>query len=178
MRIIQGIYKNYSFKQYKGDNTRPTTERVKEQLFDLLSNLVDFTDLSVLDLFAGTGNIGLEFLSRGAVNVTSVDADKRNQFYIQSVMKELKVTNWNFVRQDALKFVQSIQLDYDIIFADPPYLYSQIHDLQQQLHSVGVNHTKTLIIVIEHPIRVKLKEEMLLFKKEIGDTCLSVYKYH
>ena len=111
MRIIQGLYKNYTFKPYKGDNTRPTTERVKEQLFDLLSNLTDFTELKVLDLFAGTGNIGLEFLSRGAVNVTSVDADKRNQFYIQSVMKELKVANWNFVRQDALKFVQSIQLD-------------------------------------------------------------------
>jgi 16S rRNA (guanine(966)-N(2))-methyltransferase RsmD len=178
MRIIQGIYKNYSFKPYKGDNTRPTTERVKEQLFDLLANLINFTEINVLDLFAGTGNIGLEFLSRGAVNVTSIDYDKRNQFYIQSVMKELKVSNWTFIKQDALKYIQSLNNDHDVIFADPPYLYAQIHDLHHQLHTIGVNYTKSLIVIIEHPIRVKLKDEMLLFKKEIGDTCLSVYKYH
>lgn len=178
MRIIQGLYKNYSFKPYKGDNTRPTTERVKEQLFDLLSNLLDFTEINVLDLFAGTGNIGLEFLSRGAVNVTSVDFDKRNQSYIQSVMKELNVSNWKLVRQDALKFIQSMPMEYDVIFADPPYLYPQIHDLHYQLHSLAMNQSRTLIVIIEHPIRVKLKEEMLLFKKEIGDTCLSFYKYN
>ena len=178
MRIIQGIYKNYSFKPYKGDNTRPTTERVKEQLFDLLANLINFTEINVLDLFAGTGNIGLEFLSRGAVNVTSIDYDKRNQFYIQSVMKELKVSNWTFIKQDALKYIQSLNNDHDVIFADPPYLYTHNHSLHHQLHTIGVNYTKPLIVIIEHPIRVKLKDEMLLFKKEIGDTCLSVYKYH
>lgn len=178
MRIIQGLYKNYNFKPYKGDNTRPTSERVKEQLFDILNNYINFEEIHVLDLFSGTGNISLEFLSRGAQSLVSIDLDKRNQFYIQSIVKELNILNWQVIKADALKFLQTFDNKVDVVFADPPYLYAQIHDLHQQLQKFALESFSPIIVVIEHPIRVKLKEDYLLQKKEIGDTCLSFYKYH
>ncbi len=98
MRIIAGIYKNYRFPMYKGDNTRPTTDMVKESLFGILEGLIDFNQLKVVDIFAGTGNIGLEFISRNAENVLSIDSSFSNFKYISAVKKELKIKKWDILK--------------------------------------------------------------------------------
>jgi 16S rRNA (guanine(966)-N(2))-methyltransferase RsmD len=151
MRIIQGIYKNYSFKPYKGDNTRPTTERVKEQLFDLLANLINFTEINVLDLFAGTGNIGLEFLSRGAVNVTSIDDGA-----LQSVSAGKEYINLNYPnRHTLIKGNSNIILNndsfndshmkYDIILIDGSFKYDIVK--QDIILSKKLAHSDTILII-------------------------------
>ena len=121
MRIISGIYKGRRLDPPKNISARPTTDFAKEGLFNLLQNRIDFEGCDMLDLFAGTGSIGLEFVSRGAREVTSVELAHTQQNYIISVSKQLGVKNLSVVRGDVFKYIASTDLQFDFIYADPPY---------------------------------------------------------
>src|SRR5690606_16341867 len=101
---------------------RPTTDQAKESLFSLLEHeLPDFETLRILDLFAGTGNIGLEFLSRSASSLTSIDAAASNIRYMNEIKSKLEIENWQILKQNVFRFLEIDHSDYDVIFADPPY---------------------------------------------------------
>lgn len=120
MRIISGKYKGRRITPPKGLPVRPTTDMSKEALFNVLNNYFNFSELKVLDLFAGTGNISFEFGSRGSENITSVDADFGCTKFIKQIAQEFDF-NIAAIKSDVFKFLEKSNTSYDIIFADPPY---------------------------------------------------------
>ncbi len=129
MRIISGTYRGRRFNPPKNITVRPTTDFAKESLFNLLQNRMDFEGIDVLDLFAGTGSISLEFVSRGAREVISVELAHVQQNFMISTCKQLGVHNMTIVRGDALKYLNSCHLQFDFIYADPPYDMEQLPTL-------------------------------------------------
>ena len=123
MRIISGKYKGRRFNAPKNLPTRPTTDMAKEALFNILNNNYYFEELSVFDLFAGIGSISLEFASRGSTQITSVDKHYGCIQFISNIAKEfdLDITT---LKSDVFKFLENTKLTADIIFADPPYAFS------------------------------------------------------
>ncbi len=118
MRIIAGKAKGYNIKVPQGE-VRPTQDRVREALFNILGNLVE--NASILDLFCGSGSVGLEALSRGAARVRMVDASRASCAMAKQNMERSKLTGGSVVQSDCLQFVRRDAGKYDIIFADPPY---------------------------------------------------------
>ncbi|MFA7081616.1 MAG: 16S rRNA (guanine(966)-N(2))-methyltransferase RsmD [Bacteroidales bacterium] len=121
MRIIAGELRGRRLKTPTNLPVRPTTDLARESLFNILRNKIDFEELNVLDLFAGTGSISFEFVSRGAKQVTSVDQDQRCIDFIKKSSKELEVENLFALRSDAFIFLGRSQMSFDLVFADPPY---------------------------------------------------------
>lgn len=131
MRIIGGKYKHKRFDVPRSFKARPTTDFAKENLFNILSNVYfDFDDApTALDLFAGTGSIGLEFLSRGCGKVISVEKDFQHYRFLTEVSKQMNDATWKPVLADVFKYVERIQEKFDIIFADPPYTLEKLGDI-------------------------------------------------
>jgi 16S rRNA (guanine(966)-N(2))-methyltransferase RsmD len=121
LRIIGGKYKGRYIPVPGSFKARPTTDFAREGLFNVLANTYDFTDLMVLDLFAGTGSIGLEFASRGAERVDMVEIDARTTTFLQRTTRQLGIENVRVIRADVAKFVRQCRTSYDLVFADPPY---------------------------------------------------------
>ncbi len=128
MRIISGKYKGRRLTPPPGLPVRPTTDKARESLFNILMTW-DFTDMKALDLFAGTGSIGLEFISRGMSSVTAVEKDRRAVTYINKVADELGIDNLQVVQANVFRFLERGHGPYDIIFADPPYDLSGIEEI-------------------------------------------------
>jgi len=113
----------------KNITARPTTDFAKESLFNLLVNRMDFEGIDVLDLFAGTGSIGLECVSRGAREVTAVELAHVQQNFIISTCKSLGINNLRVIRGDVFRYLKSSAIRYDLIFADPPYALDELPTL-------------------------------------------------
>lgn len=124
MRIISGIYKNRRIN-FKNLQIRPTTDFAKESLFNLLDNYYDLKELSVLDLFAGSGNISYEFVSRGCKKIFAIEHNMNCVKFMQKTQDRLKMTNLHIQRINAYQYLKKTKMKYDIIFADPPYTYKQ-----------------------------------------------------
>ncbi len=176
MRIIHGKYKGFQFPSYHGSNTRPTTDLVKESLFNSLESIRDIEGISVIDLFAGTGNIGLEFLSRGAASLISVDHYIKNIDYIKSIKKQLQIDEWKVVKSDVLKFVTNDTLEADIIFADPPYDLPNIHEMVNKVLSSDWFLKGDRIFVVEHIDRLVFNNNHVFLKKQYGNTSFTGFK--
>lgn len=131
MRIIRGKYKGRSFPTPTNFKARPTTDFAKEGLFNILENVyVDFDCSPVaLDLFSGTGSIGLEFVSRGCSSVVSVEKDFKHWQFLCKVARELEVKEWQLLKNDVFKFCSHCDKTFDIIFADPPYALPNLSDI-------------------------------------------------
>lgn len=121
MRIIRGKFGRRRFDVPTNITARPTTDFARENLFNVLENFVDFEDADALDLFAGTGAVSFEFLSRECRHVTAVEKASTQQRFIDKVAKELGVDNFTLVRGDVLRYIAGASRAFDIIFADPPY---------------------------------------------------------
>ncbi|CAL2105206.1 16S rRNA (guanine966-N2)-methyltransferase [Tenacibaculum sp. 190524A02b] len=124
MRIISGKYKSKRISAPKNLPVRPTTDMAKESLFNILNNLYYFDSISVIDLFAGTGNISYEFASRGTENIYAIDAHFNCIKFINQISKELDL-GINTYKSDVYKFLEKTPLKVDIIFADPPYDFKE-----------------------------------------------------
>jgi 16S rRNA (guanine(966)-N(2))-methyltransferase RsmD len=129
MRIISGTYGGRRLSPPKNITARPTTDFAKESLFNLLNNRMDLEGTDVLDLFAGTGGIGIECVSRGAREVTAVEIAHVQQNWIISCCKQLSIRNLSVIRGDVFKFLSACRTKYDLIFADPPYALDRIEEL-------------------------------------------------
>ncbi|WP_347926282.1 RsmD family RNA methyltransferase [Pontimicrobium sp. SW4] len=123
MRIISGLYKGRRITAPKKLPVRPTTDMAKEALFNILNNRFYFDDISVLDLFAGTGNISYEFASRGTEDITSVDKDFGCTKFIAHTSDEFDF-DIRVIKADVFKFLETTKQKHTVIFADPPYDFS------------------------------------------------------
>lgn len=126
MRIITGKYKGRRFDVPRTFKARPTTDFAKENIFNVLQGYIDFEDSMALDLFAGTGSISLEMLSRGCRQVVSVEADRDHASFIRQCLQKLSDDNCALVRGDVFRFLKSCHQQFDLIFADPPYALKEL----------------------------------------------------
>ncbi len=179
MRIISGIHKGRKIIAPKKLPVRPTTDLAKESLFNILNNRFYFDEISVLDLFAGTGSISYEFASRGSENITAVDQDFGCVKFINQISDDLEL-NIQVLKADVFKFLENSFQKYKIIFADPPYALSEeqfknIHDLvfkNNLLEDDG-------LLIIEHSKHTKLTGlEHYAFGKVYGGNAFSFFENH
>jgi 16S rRNA (guanine(966)-N(2))-methyltransferase RsmD len=124
MRIISGLYKSRKIIAPKNLPVRPTTDMAKESLFNIINNLYYFDDISVLDLFAGTGNISYEFASRGTEQITCVDQDFGCIKFINQTAEKFEMPI-DTIKSDVFKYLEKSTSQVNLIFADPPYNFSE-----------------------------------------------------
>lgn len=149
MRIIGGRWGRRRLHTPNNLKLRPTTDQAKEALFNILNTRLYFQDLEVLDLFAGTGSIGFEFASRGAVSLTAVENNPIHFRFIQSVKELLDIRNMQILRSDVFKFLERNLRPYDLIFADPPYDLEALEQLPNLV--LQSSHLKAEgLFILEH----------------------------
>lgn len=132
MRVVAGKYRGRHFEVPRSFKARPTTDFAKENLFNVLRGYIDFEEDAprALDLFAGTGSITLELLSRGCAHVTSVEMDAQHISFIRQFLQALHAEDdVTLLRADVLRFLRKASGPYDFIFADPPYQLPQLTEL-------------------------------------------------
>ena len=121
MRIVSGKYRGRAINPPKNLRARPTTDFAKENLFNVLGNLLDFEECDVLDLFAGTGSISYEFASRGARSVTAVEITAVHHDFIRRTAARLGIENFYPVKANVFLYLKSCAKQFDVIFSDAPY---------------------------------------------------------
>lgn len=157
MRIIGGIQKGKQILAPKNLPVRPTTDFAKEALFNILNNNFSFDECDVLDLFCGTGNISLEFGSRGAKKIVSVDKHTPCINFVKQTCKTLQLNTIYTERADVFKFLEKANGTYDIIFADPPYELSDIHRIHELVFLKKLLNPNAWLI-IEHGAKTDLTQ--------------------
>ena len=178
MRIISGKYKGRRLTAPKNLPVRPTTDMAKESLFNILNNHFYFDVVSVIDLFAGTGNISFEFASRGTEQIVSVDKHFACIKYINQTSKEFDF-NINTQKSDVYKFLEKTSLTADIIFADPPYDFAA----EQFLKITDIVFDRNILnegglLVIEHSKHTDLTgHKQFSYDKKYGGNVFSFFEY-
>ncbi|MBP9990236.1 MAG: 16S rRNA (guanine(966)-N(2))-methyltransferase RsmD [Bacteroidales bacterium] len=150
MRIIAGSLKGRRLNPPDNLPVRPTTDMARESLFNILNNYVDYEECSVMDLFAGTGAVSVEFLSRGAKDVTSIEINNQCTDFIKETAQRLNLTNLHVVRADVFDLLKRAYKKFDIIFADPPYALKDLPQLPDIVFSKDIL-TEDGIFILEHP---------------------------
>ena len=176
MRIISGKYKGKRLNAPKNLPVRPTTDMAKEALFNILHNRYDFDDISICDLFAGTGNISFEFASRGTKHITTVDQNSGCIGYINKIDNELDL-NLSVVKSEVFRYLDKTYQTFDIIFADPPYDLPQ-EDFQKLVLTVFKRNllNENGLLIIEHAKQTDLsKMANFLQVKVYGSNCFSFF---
>lgn len=177
MRIVSGIYKGRRIVAPKKLPVRPTTDMAKEALFNILNNQYYFDEISVLDLFSGTGNISYEFASRGTKNITAVDDNHGCIKFINQTV-EIFEMSINAVKSDVFKFLENTKQQHTIIFADPPYDFDieAFSKLPELVFKNNLLETEGLLIV-EHSKHTKLEHlENYSHSKSYGSNVFSFFE--
>ena len=141
MRIITGKYKGRHFDIPRTFKARPTTDFAKENIFNVLTQYIDFEDAEALDLFSGTGSITLELLSRGCSHVVSVELDRDHHRFIQQCLQKLVSQGDSSViplRGDVFRYIKSCKQQFDFIFADPPYALKELPTIPSLIFERGL----------------------------------------
>jgi 16S rRNA (guanine966-N2)-methyltransferase len=176
MRIISGIYRGRRLQPPASLPVRPTTDFAKEGLFNVLTNIVDFESMKVLDLFAGTGSISFEFLSRGAEEVTCVDANHRCIDFIKKTAETFGAMNIKPVKSNVFVYIRHAYGKYGLIFADPPYDLEGIENLPDQIFGSGLLSDDGLFIM-EHSSRLKYETHSCFEQKRVyGSVNFSLFR--
>jgi 16S rRNA (guanine966-N2)-methyltransferase len=158
MRIVSGEYKGRILNPPKSIKARPTTDIAKEGLFNIISNHFDITEITVLDLFSGTGSISFEFASRGCESIHLVEMNFSHFGFIRKVIADLKFDQIVPIRHDAYKFLKNCRIQFDIIFADPPYDFKGVEQIPELVFSRNLLNTNGWLI-IEHSKRTDLSKQ-------------------
>ena len=163
----------------RGFHSRPTTDFGKEGLFNVLEHSIDLNDIKVLDLFAGTGNVSFEFISRGALLIHSVDSNFKAIRFIKDTSSSLGIKNQyhKITKSEAQKFLEKTEEQYDVIFADPPFDYEDYETIilsikqHNRLKSNG-------IIIIEHAKSIDI-DYIHGYQKShtFGHVCFSFFNF-
>ena len=149
MRIIRGKYGRRRFDVPRNITARPTTDFARENIFNVLENMRDFEGADALDLFAGTGAVSFEFLSRGCRSVTCVENAHTQVNFIRSVREKLHDDNLTVVKGDVFKYLQTCRRKFDFIFADPPYALESLPTLPDLIFEKQLLRPEGLF-VLEH----------------------------
>lgn len=174
MKIIGGKHAGYAIRPPKKIKARPTTALAKESLFNILNNRYHFEGLKVLDLFAGSGSIGLEFASREAENVIAVDFSNITFSFLQQVTQQLNLSNYVPIKGEAVKYLQHSSESFDIIFADPPYGMQNIDEIITTVFERNLL-TDIGVLIMEHDKHVRLPQENLKENRKYGHSSFSFY---
>ena len=158
MRIIGGALKGRRVAPVKGWTGRPTTDFGRESLFNLLRSRVDIDGADVLDLFAGSGMVSLEFASRGAASVTALERDPKAVRHISSAFDQFDLDHCRALRGDVFQFVTRPITSFDIVFADPPYDLDRMSELPALILGSGLLAPDGLLI-LEHGERTHFEDE-------------------
>ena len=182
MRIIAGSLKGRKLAPFKGKRIRPTSDRLRESLFSILSNRVQGG--VVLDLFAGTGALGIEAFSRGAKTVCFIDRDPnavallRQNTETCEITERVSIIKWDIVKN--LNCLQSIPLRFDLVFMDPPYRQSAISPTLAHLcRSRRLKRDAGLVIEHRMPERLPAIDPPLYLREQrkYGKTLVSFLTY-
>jgi 16S rRNA (guanine966-N2)-methyltransferase len=178
MRIISGKYKGRRITPPKNLPVRPTTDMSKEALFNVLNNHFNFSELKILELFAGTGSISYEFASRGCSPILCVDGDMGCVNFIKKTAKEFDF-DITAIKSDVFKFLEKHKGNYDIIFADPPYGMSQ-KEFEQLIEMIFENELldEEGMLVVEHSKYTKLDHMAhYSFQKNYGGSVFTFFEF-
>ena len=150
MRVISGLYKGRILKTVGDLTVRPVTDRVKQTLFDMLANRIDLDGARVLDLFAGSGSLGIEALSRGAQHVTFVEDDSDVAGFIEKNLVMLGCeADADIIETDAISFVHRCRESFDLVFADPPYGFAMTAEIPRLIFNAQIVKPSGYLL-IEH----------------------------
>ncbi len=178
MRIIGGKHKRRRINPPANIPVRPTTDLAKESLFNIINNNFDFEAISVLDLFAGTGNISFEFASRGAEEVISIETDPKCVKFIRGQAETLLFDSMKVIRDDAHHFLSICKKKFDIVFADPPYDHKTTDNIHKLVFENDLLDNDGWLI-IEHGAETKLDDlEGLFEKRRYGRVYFSMFAKH
>ena len=181
MRVIAGKYKSIKLNTVDGMNTRPTTDKIKENLF----NMIDCYDCKVLDLFGGTGGLGIEALSRGAKHATFIDGSNNAIKVIKSNIEKCRISNddYSLYRNDfkrALKIFGKKEEKFDLIFLDPPYDKGLIDDALKNIFDNQLCNDGALIVCEKsntEKITIINENIEVIKEKQYGITDIVIFEY-
>lgn len=179
MRVIGGRFKGHPLVSFKADHIRPTTDRVKESLFNIWQGEVE--GARVLDLFAGTGSLGIEALSRGAAEVSFVESHRQSLEIIRRNLAHLKINSgFKVIPMEVLSFLKKYDGEaFDLVLIDPPFTQKMAHEVMQAVAVSKVFHEGTRI-AIESSSQERIDEDYLPLaqqsQRKYGDKFLSLFQ--
>lgn len=176
MRIISGIYKGRKLISSSDFSIRPTTDRVKEYIFNVLQSFP--VEKKVVDIFSGSGSLGLEALSRGASHVVFVEKAETSLKILEQNIKKLNVpaASFQIINADAFKFAEQKNFMFDLCLMDPPFVYPQLQHLVNLLFQKSF-FSRESIVVVEHEITNPLVPDApdyhILKQKKVGRSLIT-----
>ena len=179
MRVIAGLYKGRKLESSKDLSIRPTTDRVKEYIFNILQNFPQ--NKKILDIFSGSGSLGIEALSRGASSVVFVDKAVSSINILRRNLKNLSISKDQFaiVNSDAVEYVNDSGQKMDLCFMDPPYIYPPMQELVDKFFAKKLLNSGG-ILAVEHEISNPVEQENSLYRifsqKKIGRSLISFFE--
>jgi 16S rRNA (guanine966-N2)-methyltransferase len=176
MRIIGGTLRGLRLNPPKNLPVRPTTDLAKEALFNILINQIELENIRVLDLFSGTGNLTLEFASRGAELVTSVDRNINGINYIKDTARKYQLENISTFKAEVFKYIQMETVQYDLIFADPPYDLNRIPEIPKLIFEKNLLLPGGLLIVEHQSMQNLSGQPAFVEQRKYGHSSFSFFK--
>ncbi len=181
MRVITGKYKGRVLSSVRDNSVRPATDRVKGTIFNVLQSRLRISNAHVLDVFAGSGSLGFEALSRGAADVVFVDDRRAVLDMIERNAETLGCVDASIlIQSDAMRFIEQTQDQFDLIFADPPYAYERMGEIPTLIFQRRLLKNEGFLI-IEHAKRTIFESTPLYriaVQKEFGNTRLSFFTHN
>lgn len=178
MRVIAGELGGRKLKSLDRPGLRPTTDRVRESIFNMLSARLDFDGVDLLDLFAGTGALGIEAISRGAASAFFVEQDRRSVGVIEENLRALGIADrCSVAGTDVLRFIAATDRRFDLILADPPYAAPFFDKLVEEIFARAILAPDGLF-VLEHASAMRPvvpPEAEVVVAKVFGETGVTVY---
>jgi len=176
MRIVGGQYKGFRYEPSSKIPARPTTDRAKESLINILLSNYGIEGKNCLDLFSGTGNIAYELASQLAKNVTAVDLSFHSTIFIKQNFEKLKFENYKVIKADVFKWLKQNNTDnFDIIFADPPYDHIEMAQLPEIIFNNNLLAPNGLL-VIEHRASLSFQNLQLTSYRDYGQSRFSFFQ--
>lgn len=182
MRIIAGNLKGRKLQKIRGYKIRPTSDRLRETLFNILSDRI--REAVVLELFAGTGALGIEALSRGAKSAVFIDKYKNALLTINKNIKtcklehKAKIINWDIAKN--LNCLKPYQSCFNLVFMDPPYNQNLVKPALENLHKIGALDLSALIVVehgLDEAVSENIRDFNLLRQRKYNKTIVSFFEY-
>ncbi len=176
MRIIGGQYRGFRFEPHSKIPARPTTDRSKESLINILLSNYELQDQPCLDLFSGTGNLAYEFASQGASSVTAIDANFHSVAFIKLIFNQLKFKEHHIINCDVFKWLkQAHSTQYKIIFADPPYDHLSLSLLPKLVFNANLLLPGG-VLVVEHRASLSLTHDAFKYHRDYGQSRFSFFE--
>jgi 16S rRNA (guanine966-N2)-methyltransferase len=176
MRIIGGTLKGLRLNPPKNLPVRPTTDMAKEALFNILQNQIEFENIKVLDLFCGTGNISLEFASREAAQVISIDRSIHCINYVKDAARQHRLEQIKTFKADVFKYLEMETEQYNLIFADPPYDLNRIPEIPKIVFEKKLLLPDGLLIVEHQSLQNLSNHPAFAEQRSYGNSSFSFFR--